>query len=85
MRTVFALIVVFIAVSFFVDILGVMFLPNFLRRPKIKRNPSPGNEVLTTMLKDMESLGLIKLKSGDDALRGKRQARNQNDTGKKAA
>jgi hypothetical protein len=93
MRTTFALVVMFIAASFFVDILGLMFLPNFLRRPKIKRNqnpeikrnPKPDNEVLATMLKDMESLGLIKLKSGEGASRGKRQAKHQNDTSKKTA
>jgi hypothetical protein len=85
MRTMFALIVMIIAASFFVDILGLMFLPNFLRRPKIKRNPNPGDEVLITMLKEMESLGLIKLKSGEDAIRRKRQAKHQNNTSKKAA
>jgi hypothetical protein len=72
-----------VAASFFVDILGLMFLPNFLRRPKIKRNPNPDNEVLTAMLNDMESLGLINLKSGEDAIRDKRQAEHQSHTSKK--
>ena len=37
------------------------------QNPEIKRNPNPDNEVLATMLKDMESSGLIKLKSGEGA------------------
>ena len=78
-------IIAAVSASFFVDIFGLMFLPNFLRRPKIKRNPNPGNELLTAMLKDMKSLGLIKLESGEAAIRWKRQAKQQNNTDKKVA
>jgi hypothetical protein len=58
----FALIAA-VAASFFVDILGFVFrtLPNFLWRAKIKKYPHRHYEVLATMLKEMESLGLIKL------------------------
>jgi hypothetical protein len=74
----FALIAA-LAASFFVDILGFVFrtLPNFLRRAKIKKSPNPHYEALATMLKDMESHGLVKLKSG---LEGKRQAKDQHNT-----
>ena len=68
-----------VAASFFVDILSFVFrtLPNFLRRAKIKKNPNQHYEVLATMLNEMESLDLIKLKSGQE---GKRQEKDQHNT-----
>jgi hypothetical protein len=54
------LIVVVVAASLFLDIRDVLRrLSDFRRRAKIKKNQ---HQVLGTMLKDMESSGLIKLK-----------------------
>jgi hypothetical protein len=65
----FAVVISAVAVSLLLDILGfgLHTLPNFLRRAKIKKNfvnTNPDFAMLATMLKDMQALGLTKLKPG---------------------
>jgi hypothetical protein len=67
----FAVVIAALAASLLLEILGfvVHTLPNFLRRAKIKKNSvntNPDFAMLATMLKDMQSLGLTKLKPDED-------------------
>ena len=67
----FAAVIFAVAVSLLLDILGLGLhtLPNFLRRAKNKKNSvntNPDFAMLATMLKDMQALGLTKLKPDED-------------------
>ena len=67
----FAVVIAALAASLLLEILGfvVHTLPNFLRRAKIKKNSvntNPEFAMLATMLKDMQALGLTKLKPDED-------------------
>ncbi len=64
----FALIIVVIGASLFLDIRGALRrLSKFRWRAKIKKNQEYKNQqILVTMLKNMESSGLIKLAPSDE-------------------
>ena len=67
-QIIFALIIVVVAGSLFLDIRGALRrLSKFLWRAKIKKNQEYKNQqVLVTMFKNMESSGLIRLAPDDE-------------------
>jgi hypothetical protein len=79
--------------SLFLDIANFRSrkLLNFLRRAEIKENSentNPEHEIIASVLKEMELLGLIKLKSHDDekfAIDRKPPAQDRRELRKKAA